>query len=130
MPQLTNIVLKDGAATPANHTFNPLGIEKNVATLVESTGVPLGDKRLSVGQSSTPQGRRKVTMKLVVPVMQDASVNGVTRPTIVRTAYANVEFSFDAGSSIQERKDARAYVTSALADASLVSVIDQLSALY
>lgn len=128
MPQLTNIVLKDGAA--ANHTYAPQDIQKGVATLVESTGVPLGDKRLTIGLSSTTQGRRKATLKLVIPVVQDATVNGVTRPTIVRTAYANVEFSFDAGSSVAERKDARSLLASALADASIVLATDSLQALY
>lgn len=128
MPQLTNIVLKDGAA--ANHTFAPNDISKGVASLVESTGVPLGDRRLTVGLSATPQGRRKATMKLVIPIVQDGVVNGISKPTITRVAYCNIEFSFDPASSTAERKDVRSYAASALAEASVVSVIDSLSALY
>nr|QDH88675.1 MAG: hypothetical protein H1Bulk304066_000002 [Leviviridae sp.] len=116
MPQLNNAVLKDGATTPANHTFTPDNISGGVATLIESTGVPIGDKRLTVSLVQTSAGRRKVTMKLTIPVVQDATVNGVTRPTVVRTAYADLTFSYDGSSSLQERKDTRAYIVSALAD--------------
>jgi len=130
MPQLNNAVLKDGATTPANHTFTPDNISGGVATLIESTGVPIGDKRLTVSLVQTSAGRRKVTMKLTIPVVQDATVNGVTRPTVVRTAYADLTFSYDGSSSLQERKDTRAYIVSALADAMLLQVNDSLSALY
>ncbi len=117
MPQIANLVLKDRAATPVNHTFTPQGFPNGVATLVESTGVPLADKRLTIAVSKTTQGRRKVTLKVVVPVVQDQVINGITSPVIVRTGYADVAFSFDASSSEQERKDLVSFVYEALSSA-------------
>lgn len=115
MPQIANLVLKDRAATPFDHTFTPQGFPNGVATLVESTGIPLADKRLTIAVSKTAQGRRKVTLKLVVPVVQDQTINGITSPVIVRTGYADVTFSFDQASSEQERKDAVSFIAESLA---------------
>lgn len=106
MPQLQNLVLKDRAATPVDHTFTPLEVKGGVATVVETAGVPIGDKRFSVSLSKTPQNNRyKTTIKMVVPVVADETVNGVTRPTVVRTSYVDATFTFDNTSTLQERKD-------------------------
>lgn len=114
MPQLNTLVLTDGAPTPVNHTFNPRGIDQGVATLVQSTGVPIGDKRLTFSQNRSNSGRVRAIMKLTIPTVQDATVNGVTRPTLVRTAYADITFNFDATSSSEERRDIVALVRSTL----------------
>lgn len=128
MPQLTSAVLKDSAN--ADHTFTPNNVSGGVATLVESTGVPIGDKRISIGQNQTAQGRRKVTVKLAVPAVQDAVVNGVSRPTVVRTAYADITFSFDGSSSATERKDALAYIKSLMANPMFISAAGDLEGIY
>lgn len=62
MPQLQNIVLTDRATTPVNHTFVPRDIDRNgVATVVESTGVPVGENQLSISLTRTPEiGRAHV----------------------------------------------------------------------
>lgn len=116
MPQLNTLVLKDGAATPADHTFQPRDVSGGVATLVESTGTPIGDRRITLSTSRTAQGRVKPTMKFVLPVVQETEVGGVSRPAVIRTAYVDVQFSFDATSSLQDRKDAVALVRNILAD--------------
>ena len=105
MPQLTELVLKDAAATPVDHTFKPRGIDAGVATLVESTGVPIGESRISFAQNRNSNGRIRATMKVSVPTVQDAVVGGVTRPTVVRTNYVDIVFNFDASSTTQDRKD-------------------------
>lgn len=115
MPSLVPLVLKDGAATPVNHTFAPRAIDGGVATLVESTGVPLGERRISFSQNRSASGRIRCIQKLAMPVVQDATVNGVTKPTLVRTNYADITFNFDASSSTQERKDIVSMVADMLA---------------
>lgn len=130
MPQLAPIVLQDGASTPANHTFAPRDIVGGISTLVESTGVPVGDRRCSIGLTTTSTGRQKVTVKITVPVVQDVVTNGVTRPTIVRAAYADLTLSFDGTSNTQERKDMVAYVKSLMGNALFASVAQDLAALY
>jgi len=121
MPQLANLVLTDRAATPVNHTFTPLDIQSGVGVVVESTGVPIGDRRFSVSLNKTSQNRYKPSIRLTIPVVQDATVNGVTKPTVVRTAYADLTFNFDSSSTEQERKDVVGMLQSALDSAKWVN---------
>lgn len=81
MPQLTNIVLKDGASTPVSHTYNPNGISGTVATLVEraASGVPLGLPTLTLSSTTTSQGRSKVKAVLSRPIVQTQIVNASRR---------------------------------------------------
>lgn len=128
MPQLATAVLKDSAN--ADHTFTPDGIQGNVATLVESTGVPIGNKSISISVNKTTNGRRKVIVKAQFPVVQDAVVSGVSRPTVVRTGYADITMSFDATSSTAERKDVIAYIKSLLGTEMFDDVAADLQPLY
>lgn len=124
MPQLNTLVLKDGKATPANHTFTPRDILNGVATVAESSGIPLGDNRVSVSLTRNSNGRIKPVTKFVFPVLQNETINGVTTPKVVRTAYAEVSFNFDQTSSEAERKDVVAMVSSALTSAAGSLVYD------
>lgn len=127
--QFAPVALKDGAAVV--HTYNPRDITNGVATLVESTGVPIADKRLSISQSRVAaSGRTKVTMKLVVPIVQDVVVAGISKPTVVRTAYADLTFTFDSTSSVAERKDVRSLIDTALQSTMGIAVIDAIDTLY
>lgn len=106
MAQLTSIVLTDRKATPVAHTFLPRTIEGPVATLIESTGIPVGDSRFTISLGKpTAQGKYKPTLRLTIPVVQTQTLNGVSTPVVVRTAYAEASFSFDATSSEAERND-------------------------
>jgi len=130
MAAFAPVVLKDHA--DADVTFAPRDIVNGVATLVNSTGVPIGDKRLSLAiQNVGNNGRRRVSFKLVLPVVQDVVVAGISKPTVVRTAYADVTLTFDATSSLNERKDLREHLRTLCADASFGSAaIDSLDVPY
>lgn len=126
MPQLQNLVLTDRAATPVNHTFTPLDITNGVGSVVESSGVPIGNNRVQASLVRTNgTGRYKGTLKFTFPVVQTQTVNGVSTPVVVRTSYADLSFTFDPSSSEQERKDVVGMVQSAL-DASKVLTNDLL----
>lgn len=130
MPQLNPIVMNDGTN---DRTFAPRGIDaKGVATLVESTGVPIGDRRLTVQRTRTSQGREKVTFKFTIPVVENATVDGVARIRISRTAYADCVFSFDGTSTTLERKQLRAMVSNFLSSTAgpADELIDNLESLY
>lgn len=114
MPQLQTLVLKDRKATPVNHTFTPRDIVDRVGTVVESSGLPIGDARVGVSSTRTATGRYKPVVKFTFPVVQNETVNGVSRPVVVRTAYAEVHFNFDQTSSEAERNDVVGMVESAL----------------
>lgn len=105
MPQLQNLVLTDRAATPVAHTFVPRDVVANVGTVEESTGVKIGDKTFSISVRKTASNRSVVKIKLVIPVVVNETINGVTVPTVAYTSYADVEFRFDPKSSTQDRKD-------------------------
>jgi len=132
MPQMIPIVLTDNQGS--DHSFAPRGIDSQngIATLVKSTGVPVGDERLTVGRSRTSQGREKVTFKLTIPVVANETVNGIARPSVLRTHYADVVLSFESTSSTVERANTRAMLSDLLANSEglAASLIDNLDTLY
>lgn len=124
MPQLQNLVLTDRAATPVAHTFTPADFPNpGVGRVVESNGVPVGNNEVTVGLSKTASGAYKARVRLTIPIVQNATVNGITKPEVVRIGRADVLFSFDATSTEQERKDVVGMLASAF-DPSKVLVND------
>lgn len=105
MPQLQNLVITDRKTTPASHTFTPRDIVNGVGTVIEAGATPLGDNRISYQLARTANGRYKAHVKYVFPVVQTQTVNGVSSPVVVRTAYAEVHFNFDQTSTEAERND-------------------------
>lgn len=105
MPALTSLVLKDRATTPVDHTFTPSEVKDGIGTVVESTGMKLGDSKYSVSSRKTAGGRYAGKLKLEVPVVENQTVNGVTRPVVTRVGYATVDFSFAAESTTVERNN-------------------------
>lgn len=130
MPQMTSVTLTgDGV----DHVYAPRGRDaNNVATLVESTGVPIGDRRMTVQRTRTSQGREKVSIKLTIPVVATEIVGGIARPSVARTAYADIVISVDGTSTKDERKDLRLQLADLLGASQTLSadVIDDLATLY
>ena len=114
MPQLANVTLTDRKGTPVVHTFTPENIASGVGTVVESSGIPAGSNRLSISLGKQANNRYKPNLRFSFPVVQTETVNGVSRPVIVRTAYATVEFSFDSTSTEAERNDVVGMVADSL----------------
>ncbi len=115
MSARTNLVINDRAATPVAHTYSPDGTEANgVAVFSEKTSVPAGNPRFSASQRKS-NGKYRTTLRLAVPVVATAVVNGISTPTVLRTAFVDCEFVFDALSSDQERKDAVGLFANSLA---------------
>lgn len=106
MAQRANLVIKDRASTPVDHTFSPDGDDANgVHVFSEKTGVPAGNPRFTASLRNS-NGKYRPTLKLAVPVVQTQTINGVNSPVVVRTAYVELSATFDALSSTQERADA------------------------
>lgn len=116
MPQLQSISLTDRTpVTPANIVFVPRDIDaKGVGTAVNTAGVPIGEKRISVSMKKAG-ARYNGEVRLVLPVVVTETINGVSRPVIARTAYITVSASFDEKSTEQERNDAVGLMATALA---------------
>lgn len=115
MPQLQSVVLTDRTpTTPVNLTFVPRDIDGNgVGTVVNTSGVPIGEKRLTVSVKKRST-RYNAQVRLILPVVVTETINGVSRPVVVRTAYVNVDCTFDERSTEQERNDAIGLMASAL----------------
>lgn len=114
MPQLQNLVLKDRASPAVDHTFTPRAINGTVGEVVESTGVPVGDGRATIGLRRTPTGKYKAELRLAIPVVQTQTINGVSSPVVVRTAFANLDFTFDSTSTEAERNNIVGMMANAL----------------
>lgn len=128
MPQFAPVILKGYLDAPT--TFSPGDIVQGVATLLNRSGVPIADQKVTFSSTQTPTGRQKVAIKFAVPIVQDATVNGVTRPTVVRTAYAELNFSFDGASSVSERAAMRNYVSTLLNQNFGYDLVDNLLKYY
>jgi len=112
MPQFSNLILKDRAGLDV--TFKPKDVKAGVAKWVKTTGIPAGDQSVTVSSNDTQNGRRKAIVKLVIPVVQDVLVGNVSRPQVVRTAYAELTLNFDSLSLAQERADITNYAMGCL----------------
>lgn len=114
MPQLQNLVLTDRTpVTPVDHTFTPRDIVAGVGSVVETTGVPVGEARVTVSQKKTGT-KHSGEVRLAIPVVQTEDVNGIERPVVVRVAYVTLKTSFDQDSTEQERTNAIGMMASAL----------------
>lgn len=127
MGQLASITLNDGTS---DLVFKPAGIDSNnVATLVNSDGVIVKDKSLTVSARLSAQ-RRKTTTKVVLPVVQDETINGIVSPKGVRTSYVRIDTDFSVYATTAERKQAINLATAAVKNALIKAVIVNNDTLY
>jgi len=131
MPAFSSISVNDRESTPAAVVFAPQSNDKGVAAFRNSTGVPVGDKIITISTRRTSD-KVIVRMKVKDPVVVDETINGVTQPKVSRTAYADVTFSFSVSSSLQERKNAVGYLYGLLGEATSLpnSVLTALEDIY
>lgn len=115
MSARTNLVINDRAATPVAHTYSPDGDDANgVHQYSEKTTVPAGNPRFTAKLTSS-NGKYRPSLRLQIPVVQTQTINGVSSPVVVRTAYIEVNCTFDALSTLQERDDAVGLMVNSLA---------------
>lgn len=125
MSARSNLVINDRAATPVAHTYSPDGDDVNkVHIFSEKTSVPAGNPRYTASLRQS-NGKYRGTVKITIPVVQTQTINGVSAPVVVRTAYVELNTTFDALSSQQERADAIGLMVNSLA-ASQTQINDML----
>jgi hypothetical protein len=120
MPSLANIVIADAQATPVNHTFVPVGPDKNgVQYLTDySQANAVGYWQISIEVSSPTPARvgnngqssvHKVRVGLHEPVLEtpgDSSASGIIpAPTVAYIPRSFVEYVIPMRSTTQNRKD-------------------------
>jgi len=126
--QFAPVAINGTLGLPVN--FTPRDIKDGVATLVHGTGVPIADTRISMQSTRTTAGRRKVSVKVAVPIVQDVIVNGISRPTVVRTGYADLSFGFDETSSTVEREHVMLLLANWFSSPYGAAMITNLDSLY
>lgn len=103
MPALQSVSLTDRQApTPVVHAFVPRDVKDAVGLVVRTSGVPIGEEKLTVSMRKLGS-KFKGKLTLSVPVVVDETINGVVIPKVARTASATLEVTFDETSSTQER---------------------------
>jgi hypothetical protein len=131
MPATSSVTLTDRSA--ASHVFTPVQPVNGVHTFIkkDSNGVPIGESQLSVSLRKTPENRL-VRLKLLMPVVQTETVNGVSTPVVVRKNWADVEFTFNDSSDTAEREVLVGLMADALTSSQtmLDAVITDLEGLY
>lgn len=127
MAARANLVVKDRTTpTPADRTFTPDGDDPNkVHVFTEKTGVPAGNARYTA-QLRRSKGKYRPTLRLAVPIVQTQTINGVSSPVVVRTAYVEFSATFDELSTAQERADAIGMLTNSCAPTGQTMINDLL----
>jgi len=137
----SNIVLADAQATPVNHTFIPVGRDKNSVFWFEdqSAANAIGFWKISVELTKPPtpaaltnsSGRTvRARIGLHEPILETVSNNTVSgiapAPTVSYVPRVFCEFIMPERSSLQNRKDLRKMVALLLAETQMVALVETL----
>lgn len=106
MPSASSLSINDRETTPVAHVFTYSGEDANGVDIFvnNSSDLIAGRERLTVSARQSA-GKQRVKIVLTDPVTVTETVNGVSVPKIARTAYAELSFTFDELSTLQERKN-------------------------
>lgn len=121
MPTAATITVNDRETSPVAHNFLWDGPApgSTVWNFKEPGTAPIGDAYLAL--SSRKLGTKyKVRMLLSVPVVATQTINGVSSPLILRKGYADVTFTFEDTSTLQERKNLVGMFANSLASSQTV----------
>jgi hypothetical protein len=103
MPSITTLTIDDRESTPVSHTYVPsAGEGSKYQSWVSSNGVIVADKRLALTNKMNGTSR-KTGLVFADPIVADETINGVTRPLVIRSGYAELRFTFSVDSTLQER---------------------------
>jgi len=137
----SNIVLADAQATPVNHTFVPLGPDRDGVFWFEdqSQASAIGYWRISyqlkrppvakAGQNSSQRSFR-VSVGLHEPVLETVSNNTVSgiapAPTVAYTSRCFIEFVYPERASLTDRKSMRKMAQNLLGEAQAIILAESL----
>lgn len=100
MPALQNISIND--RVPTAHAFTPRDVKNGVGLVVANGGTPVGEERLTISMKKSGAKYRGM-LRIAVPVVATEVINGVSKPIVVRTAYVDLNVTFDETSTETER---------------------------
>jgi len=138
----SNIVLADAQATPVNHTFVPIGRDRNGVFMFEdqSQSNAIGFWRISVeltkpalAQAKQSSEGRSMRMKIGLhePILETVSNNTVSgiapAPTVSYVPRSFTEFVIPERASLQNRKDLRKMMALLLAETQVTAMVETLA---
>ncbi|DAD51778.1 TPA_asm: coat protein [ssRNA phage Esthiorhiza.2_52] len=138
----TNIVLADAQATPVNHTFIPVGRDKNGVYWFEdqSAANQIGNWRISVeftrppvpqAQQNSAGRTNRARIGLHEPVLEtlsNSTVSGILpAPTVSYVPRSFSEFILPERATLQNRKDLRKMMASLLGETQMVALVESLT---
>ncbi len=138
----SNIVLADAQGSPVNHTFVPIGRDKNGIYWFEdqSASNAIGFWKISVelvkpavaAAKQSSEGRTvRAKIALHEPILETVSNNTVSgiapAPTVSYVPRAFTEYVMPERSSLQNRKDLRKMTANLQADTQIVAVVETLA---
>jgi hypothetical protein len=89
MPAMTNILVKDDAATPKEWTLVPVSDTPHPNWRANDAGIPLaGQPRLHMSTEQMKSGDWKISAKLEVPVMETLGASGTSAGYVAPPAVA------------------------------------------
>lgn len=122
MSAFNSFTVNDRETTPVAHTFSPQSKGPgDIVLFEEQQSSPAGARKCTVSWRKTA-GRRRVRIVFADPKEVTETINGVAVPKVVHTNFADVTFTFDEDSTLQERKNLVGMFANALG--SSVTVID------
>lgn len=131
MAQQTALTIADGAATPVNHTFSPVG--KNDAGVVKWVdrvgGIAIGYPAITLAVREPTKTRRsfQVTRRVVLPVLEVTSPSTGTgiqpAPTKAYDLVVDTTYSLPERSSKLERQHLLAYAKNFDASAAMQAAV-------
>ena len=128
MASFSNIVIADGSATPAPHTFAVKSNDNRVSRYEDRAGgIPLGFGKLTAAISDVNKNNRRIEFTIEVPILEavsGANPSGFTPAASV--AYYNkvvIGFVTNNRSTTQNRKDLLAFAKNLLGLATVSSIV-------
>jgi hypothetical protein len=129
MPARATIAINDGETVPAAHSFTPQGGDAYSTSYQEKVGLTSAGWKGITHVIQPPTGQRtthKAEVSGFIPT--EASVGGV--PTVTGSASFKLTLNFPPNLSLQERKNALAYLKNWLANATVTQSIVDLEPFY
>lgn len=138
MTAIAALTLKDGQATPANHTFSPVNIDSaGIARWADRAGgIALGFPVVTFSLRNPTKASRvyKVSGKIVLPVLEVTSpstASGIQpAPTKAYDLTATIEMMLPERSTAAQRSDLMAYAKEFLANAVMTQAVASFESVY
>jgi hypothetical protein len=135
MAAFANLVLADGQAAPVNKTFTPTGLVPTPKWQDKTGGIAIGMPEIVLkdSMSASLDGSYKLRAEIRLPTLEviSGSDGGYTpSPKVAYTNWGIVEFTFPKRSTLQNRKDVRAFVKNLLNDPVITAAVENFELPY